>query len=592
VQIPQEIIERIRETADIVEVVSRHVELRRAGTNYKGLCPFHEEKTPSFMVSPDKQIFHCFGCGKGGNVFTFLIEIEGVSFPEAVRTLGRHYGIEVPEREVPEEVRTRNENFYRANEFACRLYENLLADPRGGDRARRYLTARKIPPAVWTEFQLGYSGPGREQLFRSAQKQRLPLDVLRELKLVVSHSESSGYVDYFRERVMFPIHSASGRVIAFGARTLEKDAEPKYLNSIESPIYSKRRTLFGLHKARDAIREAKTAFLVEGYTDCISLHIHGFTNTVASCGTAITADHAGLLRRLTQKATLIPDADAAGLQAAVVAGAVLLGAGLDVKVARLDRGTDPDTAVQSAGREKFGKILSGALDYLEFLDYIMKDKPPTPREREALIHRVTAGLAEFGDRLRYEVVVQDLARILGVDAEVLRERRWPKRAAGEVSPGRPGKPDAAPEARRPRAAAARSNLEKTLLRLLMDETPWVAEARDKIDSDDFSDERCREYYKLLDSAWDENIDLGSSKFQQRAEGSGLEGLAAEIALVPIPPGNQEKLLRDTLRRVKELKIRDELDVLREKLKDLPEDSEEAVAYAEHYARLKRALSEL
>jgi len=229
---------------------------------------------------------------------------------------------------------------------------------------------------------------------------------------------------------------------------------------------------------------------------------------------------------------------------------------------------------------------------LEFLDYIMKDKPPTPREREALIHRVTTGLAEFGDRLRYEVVVQDLSRILGVDAEVLRTRRWPKRAPGEVSPGVSGKTAGAPAEKPSRGAAGRSQLEKTLLRLLMDETPWVAEAREKIDSDDFSDERCREYYKLLDSAWDENIDLESSKFQKRAEGSGLEGLAAEIALVPIPPGNLERLLRDTLRRVKELKIRDELDVLREKLKDLPEDSDEAVAYAEHYARLKRALSEL
>jgi hypothetical protein len=221
---------------------------------------------------------------------------------------------------------------------------------------------------------------------------------------------------------------------------------------------------------------------------------------------------------------------------------------------------------------------------LEFLDYIMKDKPPTPREREAVIHRVTAGLAEFGDRLRYEVVVQDLAKILGVDAEILRGRRWPKRGPS----GAPG----APENKAPRGTSGRARLEKTLLRLLMEETPGAAEAREKIDSDDFSDERCREYYKLLDCAWDENIDLGSSTFQHRAEGSGLEGLAAEIALVPIPPGDQERLLRDTLKRVKGLKIRDELDVLREKLRDLPEDSEEAVAYADHYARLKRALSEL
>lgn len=583
-QIPQETIDQVRERADIVEVVSRHVELRRSGTNFKGLCPFHDEKTPSFMVSPDKQIFHCFGCGRGGNVFTFLVEIEGISFPEAVRTVGRQYGIEVAERPVPDEVRTRNENLYRANEFACRLYERLLADPHQGDRARRYLAARKIPAEAWKEFRLGYSGPGREQLIRAARKEKLPLDVLRELRLIVSHSEAREYVDYFRERVMFPISSLSGRIIAFGARTLEKDAEPKYLNSSESPIYSKRRTLFGLHRAREAIREKRTAILVEGYTDCISLHVHGFPNAVASCGTAITAEHAALLRRVTQRVILVPDADPAGLEAALAAGAVLLGAGLDVKAARLEAGMDPDTAVLALGGEKFGKIVGGALEYLEFLDYIMKERPLTPRAREAVIHRVTAGLADVSDPLRYEVVVQDLARILGVDPVALRDRRRSRQVPGEE----PGAQQPATD----RRTAKRVRLEKTLLRLLVENTPGAAEARGKLDSDDFSDGKCKEYYKLLDAAWEDNIDLGNSTFQQRAEGAGLEGLAAEIALIPIPPGDPERLVKDTLRRVKELRIRDELDRLRERLRDLPEDSDEAVAFAKHYERLKRALLEL
>jgi DNA primase len=580
-QIPQETINEIRERADIVEVVAHYVDLRRAGSNFKALCPFHEEKTPSFMVSPDRQIFHCFGCGRGGNVFTFLVEIEGVSFPEAVRTLGRQYGVEVPERQVPEEVRTRNESYFQANEFACGVFQNLLSDTRKGDRARRYLAHRKIPKEAWAEFRLGYSGPGREQLVTAAQKSRLPLEVFRELKLIISGGESKAYMDYFRERVMFPIHSMSGRVIAFGARTLEKDAEPKYLNSAESPVYSKRRTLFGLHMARDAIRQERTAILVEGYTDCISLHVFGFKNAVASCGTAITGEHAALLRRVTQRVVLVPDADPAGQESALVAGAVLLGAGIDVKIARLSEGMDPDTAVQGLGREKFTEILGGALDYLQFLDYIMREKHLTPREREAAISRITAGLADVGDRLRYEVVVQDLARVFGVDPEALRVQRWPKRGRGGAVEG-DGRHN----------EAGRVRVEKLLLRLLLDESAGAVEARDKIDSEDFSDTACREYYKLLDSAWENNIDMGSSAVQQRAERAGLEGLAAEIALIPIPPGDQQRLLKDTLKRVKELKIRDELDVLREKLRDLPEDSDEAVAFAEHYARLKRALSEL
>lgn len=588
-QIPQEIIDEIRDRADIVDVVSQYVEMRRVGANFSGLCPFHEERSPSFTVSPDKQIFHCFGCGRGGNVFTFLIEIEGISFPEAVRTLGRQYGVAVPEWKASDESRSRNEALFRANEFACRLYQRLLADTGRGEKARGYLLSRKIPPQAWTDFRLGFSGPGREQLVRAAQKEKIPFDVLRELKLVLSRSETRQYFDYFGDRVMFPIVSVSGRVIAFGARTLEKDAEPKYLNSAESPVYSKRRTLFGLDRAREAIREKRSALLVEGYTDCISLHIHGFTHAVASCGTAITADHAGLLRRFTQRVTLVPDADPAGLESALVAGASLLGAGLDVKVARLEKGMDPDSAIHAAGPEKFAEILGSALAYLEFLDYIMKVRPFTPREREAVIERVTAGLPDIGDRLRYEVVVRELAKVFGVDPGALRASgRGRRGTAGASEPEGSEKDRGAGD----RGSASRRRLEKTLLRLLLEETPATEAAREKLDADDFTDRACGEYYKLLDSAWEAHIDLRQPAFQKRAEEAGLEGLAAEIALIPIPPGNLERLVRDTSRRVKELKIRDELDSLRRKLRDLPEDGDEAVAFAEHYARLKRALSEL
>ncbi len=583
-QIPQETIDEIRDRADIVEVVSRFVELRRVGTNYKALCPFHEEKTPSFVVSPDRQIFHCFGCEKGGNVFTFLIEIEGISFPEAVRELGRQFGVEVAARKVPDEGRTRNEVLFRANEFACRLFERTLRDGRAGESARRYLLSRKIPEETWSDFRLGYTGDSWDQFFKAAGRKKVPMDVLRELKLIVKRDSASGYYDYFRNRVMFPILSLSGRVVGFGARTMEKDAQPKYLNSAESPIYSKRRILFGLQMAREAIRRQRSAVIVEGYTDCIALHVHGVPNAVASCGTAITTDHAGLLRRLTQRVTLVPDADTAGLDSALASGAVFLAAGLDVRVVRLESGMDPDAVINSVGSEKFGKILDGAMDYLQFLDYIMKERPLTPREKEAIIYRVTAGLASIGDRLRYEVVVQDIAGILNIDPEALRGRRKPGVERGEV----PG----AQKERVARGASKRAQLEKNLLRLLLEDTPEVAEARGKLDSDDFSDAECRTFYNLLDSAWENHIDIESRTFQQTAEEVGLEGFAAEIALITIPPGNLDRLLKDILRRVKELGIRDELKVLREKLQDIPEDSDEAVAVAEHYARLKRALSEL
>ncbi|UCH84125.1 MAG: DNA primase, partial [Candidatus Latescibacterota bacterium] len=391
-QIPEETINEIRERADIVEVVSRFVELKRSGSNFKGLCPFHEEKTPSFNVNPDRQIFHCFGCGQGGNVFTFLMEIEGVSFPEAVRSLGRRYGVEVAERQVPAEIKSRNEALYRANEFACQLYQRTLMDGRKGEVARNYLRVRKIPKELWSDFRLGYAGDAWDLLVGAARKKGYSLDTLRELRLIVTSDKSKGYYDYFRSRVMFPIVSPSRRVVAFGARTLERDAEPKYLNSAESPVYLKRRTLYGLDQARERIRERRAACLVEGYTDCIAMHANGFAHTVASCGTAITPDHASLLRRFTQRIILVPDADTAGLDSALGAGAVFLAAGLEVSVVRLDPDLDPDPAVNAVGAENFEKNLRGALDYLQFLDYIMKDRPMSPREKETVIHRVTAGL--------------------------------------------------------------------------------------------------------------------------------------------------------------------------------------------------------
>jgi DNA primase len=579
-QIPESVINEVRERADIVEVVSRFVDLRRAGVNYKSVCPFHEEKTPSFVVSPDKQIFHCFGCGRGGNVFSFLMEIEGVSFPESVRALGKQYGITVPDRSTPDQQPSQNEMLYRVMDFAARFYARQLTS-KVGTGARKYLEARGIGEEAWKKFQLGYAGDSWDAFIKAAQAKRVPIEPMMQLKLIAKSDRSKGYYDYFRSRVMFPIALMSGRVVGFGARTMQKDVEPKYLNSVESPIYHKRKILYGLSAARQAIRKARNVYLVEGYTDCISLHGGGFENTVASCGTALTADHAALLRRVARSVTLVPDADSAGREAALFSGSIFLAAGLDVKVALLDKGTDPDGALRALGGADFGKKLSGALEYFEYLNYSMRDTAMTPNRKEAVIQRITSGLGSTGNRLRYEVFMQEMAKVLGVDPESLPRYRQPRETPPEGTGSGRTKPD-----------PHRIGLEKLLLRLLLESTPEAAMAREKLHSDDFSQEKLRKFYNLLDSAWENHIDIRSNEFQQRAEKEDLEGLAAEISLIPIPPGNPGILLNDTVKRVKELQIRNELSVLRGKLRELPAEGEEAVAVAEHYARLKRALDEL
>lgn len=581
-QIPQTTIDEIRDRADIVDVIGRFVDLRRAGTNYKALCPFHDEKTPSFVVSPDKQIFHCFGCGRGGNVFSFIMEIEGVTFPDAVRELGKRYGVEVAAQGKSDEKSARNEPLYRVMDYAARWYHRELMSRSRGEPAQKYLLARGISQGMWEKFQLGFAGEGWERFYRAARAKEVPVEHMTQLKLISASDKQTGYYDTFRRRLMFPIALVSGRCVAFGARTMDDSIQPKYLNSPESPIYQKRRVLYGLNLARAAIREKRAAILVEGYTDCIGLHANGFENAVASCGTAITQDHAGLLRRVTRRVVLVPDADSAGVDSALASGSVLVAAGLNVQIVPLSDGMDPDSAVRDLGPKQFGEKIAQALEYFEYLDYIMRDKAKTPHEKEAVVQRVSAGLGSSSDRLRYEVLAQEAARVLGIDPESFPKWRAPR---GAIEADRRESSES-PE------TLKRTLLEKTLLRLLMESGPEAVMAREKLDSDDFTQRACREFYKLLDSAWENHIDVNSQAFQQKAEAAGLEILASEISLIQILPGKPETLLKDTLRRVKEHQIRDELDALSEKLRNLPEDSEEAIAVAKQFEMLKQALMEL
>ncbi len=585
--ISENIIDDIRDKTDIVDVVSNYVDLRKSGSNFKASCPFHEEKTPSFMVSPEKQIYHCFGCGKGGNVFNFVMEIEGVSFPEAVKTLGKECGVEIKSKNIPDDEKNRNELLYHANDFAARWYHSVLLERSSSEKVRGYLASRGINSDSCKNFKLGATTEGWDDLFKAAKKEGVALDALKELKLVIPREKGGGYFDYFRKRLIFPILSVSGRTIAFGARILAKGVDPKYLNSIESAVFAKRRTFYGMHQARPAIRAAKAAIIVEGYTDCISLHQIGFKNCIASCGTALSSEHASLLRRMTSTAVLMPDGDAAGQMGAVSAGANLLSAGLDVAVARLEEGGDPDSEATHVGKSGMKVIIDEAMDYFEFLNYIIKYRASSLAKKEVVIGRVMEGVARTKDRLHREMLIHELARVFSINEEVLAARAEKSLRYRSKSAAR-----GIPETRPAKVAPARSDLEKVTLRLIMESTSLAEEAISRLDSDDFYQEMCSRLYKLLDLALEKHIDLNNKDFQRMAEDAGVAGLAAEVALITVPPGDLTLLLNDYVKRIKELKIRDELKALHEKLRDLPEESEEAVAVAEYYNRLKIALSQL
>ena len=580
--IPQHVIEQVRDRTDVAELVGQYVDLKRAGTNYKGLCPFHQERTPSFIVSPERQTFHCFGCGKGGNVFTFLMEMDGVTFPEAVRALADKAGIQVDTRGADED-HSEQDALFQTNTFAARFYYHQLMKSPAADKARRYLEGRGIPREAWTHFGLGFAPATGDSLYAHARQHKAPLELLAKLQLVKRRDNGDGYYDYFRDRVMFPIVAPGSRVVAFGARTFG-DAQPKYLNSTESLIYQKRRAIYGLDRAHEAIRKARHAVVVEGYTDLIRLHLSGVTQTIATCGTALTRDHAARIRRLTRRVLLVPDGDPAGETAAMVSGGLLMAEGVEVGVVPLQTGQDPDSAARSMSPQDFEKLLGRPLEYFAFLDYTIEQRNPGAREREELIRRVLSVFAQTDDPLRADVLIGELAKVFGRNkADVLEMAGQPKLlVTGATEPVRA----------RPRESSTRTELERLVLRLIMDGTPAAILALESLDVEEFSAEANRKFYKVLDSAREANVDLRGRDFLRRAEEVGLEGYLAEINAISVPPGNVDTLLNDTVRKLKKLRIGDEIAQFSEKQQAVPPDSEEAVAIAAHIQRLQQAKAEL
>lgn len=364
--ISDDTIERIKGRVDITDIVSHHVSLSKAGQNLKGLCPFHHEKTPSFTVSPSKQIFHCFGCGAGGNVFTFLSRLTGASFPEVVRDLGRTVGVEVEERTSnsgPQAVMA--QTVERINQAATAWFQSNLRDERAGFEAREYLAHRGVESRMVDQFGIGVAPVEWDGLLRALTNKGFSQSDLAAAGLVIARTNKSGFYDRFRARVMFTITDLRKRVVGFGGRLLG-DGTPKYLNSSDTVLFKKSQTLFALDHAREAIARTKTVIVVEGYFDAIALHQAGLANTVATMGTALTPDHVQVLRRFASRVVLLFDPDAAGVRAALRGLDLFVNSGLGVKVVRLPMGEDPDTYIRKEGPEAFARLEEQAPSLLDF----------------------------------------------------------------------------------------------------------------------------------------------------------------------------------------------------------------------------------
>ncbi|MHB2155779.1 DNA primase [Calditrichota bacterium GD2] len=437
-------IDEIRGAVNIVHYISRFVSLKKAGQNYKGLCPFHTEKTPSFVVSPAKQIFHCFGCGKGGNIYTFIMEYEKLSFFEALRRAAEFAGIPLPEEDLEAKTRERTyfEKLYEINETAARYFEDNLFK-REFKNWLDYFKKRGLSERTIKKFQLGYAPDSKSGLLEVFKKKNVDLAEAEKLGLVARSFYNDAFIDKFRHRVMFPFHNLSGKIIGFGGRQLRSDQQPKYLNSPESPIYKKGSILYGLYQAINRIREEDLVILVEGYFDLLQLVEHGQTNVVATSGTALTDYQARLIGRYTQKVLLLYDGDDAGRKAALRNGYILEKNGLNAFIAALPADEDPDSFLRKNGLKALEPYLKSQLTPVEFEINMFYEENPKPslQAKNQFVSQLLENLLELNDPLKTGLYLPLVSDLLQINEDLLVEqfkklerqrRRWKK--AETVSP--------------------------------------------------------------------------------------------------------------------------------------------------------------
>src|SRR4051794_12459040 len=558
---PQQFIDDLRLQANILLVVQDYVPLKRAGTSYKGNCPFHNEKSPSFHVHPDKGFFHCFGCGVGGDVFKFIELQEKVGFQDAVRMLAQKFGVSIPDTEGTTDDSRRDsalrESLLKVHEIAAAYFREQLAAP-GGARARAQLADRGLTSAAIEQLGLGYAPPAREGLKARLLKQGFNEALLLQTGLIVRRDNGGDLVDRFRNRLMVPICRDTGSVIAFGGRQMDPDqGGPKYLNSPETAIYSKGRTLYGLNLTKGDIRKVGFAVLVEGYFDFAQLFQSQAAPAVASCGTALTPQQAQLLRRFTSKVILSFDPDAAGLGAAVRSCELLVAEGFDVNVVVLDQGDDPDTFIRRKGGDQYRERLKSSRPYLEYLlDQAAEglDLNHDDHRRQFLGKMLTvaaripdaAARDQFADRIAHKArITEDVVRAEIRKAAVNRQTTVTTRelpSFGQLK-----------------------HAEKALIWGLIHNTSAALEALAELDDEDLEELAGRHILEMARSLHNEPLDLLPSTLLQRLSTVNAQ-LVTSIAANTTPPAPPAECVR-ALKRLRwereRAAIRREIDRLQE-----------------------------
>ncbi len=567
--IPRDKVTEIKNSVDILEIISETVILRKAGRNYQGLCPFHAEKTPSFTVNPGKQIFHCFGCGEGGDVIGYVMKREGMSFPEALRSVAKRGGIEVPSVELSAAEQQRlgeRERLFSVNRLALQYFESNLRGS-AGKGARDYLNKRGLARETIDQFNIGFAAEGWDLLARFLRLKKVPSQLGERAGLLRPRKQQTGYYDLFRNRIIFPIFDSGSRVIGFGGRVMDASL-PKYLNSPETPVYNKKSSLYGLHAARAESRAAEVIHVVEGYLDLLALHQNGIRNAVATLGTSLSMEHVRIIKGLIGTAgqvILVFDSDNAGIKAAERSVEVFSKGFVDARILVLPKGHDPDSFLLAFGADAFREAASGALSIIAFLMTTAIRRHGLSTEGKVRIVRELEGtLAAVEDGIARALHIRELSERIGVEEAAIMERVKAagagRAAGGQRPPGERMQGTIADQKRFPPMGAHR-RMERRIIAMMLQFPTILPKVREAGLLDSFEDEGLKRIGERILMALGGDTGVGGASVAEILTGLGetdLERTAVSLAIGDDPWDREgcEKLIRQFVenRKVNDRKL--------------------------------------
>ena len=599
----ENLIEEIRLSNDLINLAGEYTNLKQAGKSYKGLCPFHEEKTPSFNVDPDKQLYYCFGCGVGGNAYNFVMEIEGMTFPEAIKFLADRAGIILPEKKTNKKYKKRKnkkEKLYEIHELVVKFYNYLLTEKEIGKKAYQYLQERNFTDEIIAKFKLGFAPNRWQAVYNFLSKKGYSDQIIEEAGLILPR-KSSGYYDRFRGRVIFSIYDFRGQAIAFGGRIIEDIDQPKYLNSPETIIYNKSRNLYGLNWAKQSIQQSNQAIIVEGYTDVIRAHQFGIDNVIASLGTSLTKEQAKLLNRYADQIYIAYDSDAAGAEATIRGLDILKQVGLQVKVIELPKGEDPDDFISQQGKEKFLDLQSKAVSLVDFkLNNIIRGRNLKEIDNKIkVVNNIIKVLAAINNKIELDEYIKQVSEEINVSPQILRSelkdysankkrrnKSYTAQTNNELSKNNKAR-------LKERLNENKSNYyQKTVEKLIgfmLADAQAIYHVQEELDKDYFKEDA---YQELITSLFDLDLEDNSidiNQLLQKIESQQAKNILLRESVTAEDKKYNQAIINDYINRIKEYQIKMKLEELDQQIKEAEKsgETEKVSELLQQYQQLAR-----